>query len=204
MFSHIQYPVSEAGIIILSHQSDAAEGESEEDVDMLEPELAPLKWPRNPETAYSDLFEPEDSWYDAPPEGFSLAVSFFCLNQDRSDFYFSILNLCFTRYNLTVIQLSPFATMWMALFAWITSSSLAYIYGRDESFHEDYLSVNGKVYPCKIVLADGRSSEIKQTLAGCLARALPGLVADLRLPTPISTLEQGVVFILNLSVLFQQ
>lgn len=194
----------EAGIIILPNQSDADEGESEEDVDMLEPESAPLKWPGKPGIPQTDLFDPEDSWYDAPPEGFSLAVSFSCLNQDCSDFYFSILNLCFTRYNFTVIQLSPFATMWMALFEWTTSSSLAYIYGRDESFHEDYLSVNGKVYPCKIVLADGRSSEIKQTLAGCLARALPGLVADLRLPTPISILEQGMVFILNLSVLFQQ
>lgn len=46
--------------------------------------------------------------------------------------------------------------------------------------------------PKKIVLTDGRSSEIKQTLAGCLARALPGLVADLRLPIPVSNLEQGV------------
>ncbi|KAK6159774.1 hypothetical protein DH2020_003155 [Rehmannia glutinosa] len=34
--------------------------------------------------------------------------------------------------------------------------------------------------------------EIKQTLAGCLARALPGLVAELRLPIPVSTLEQGM------------
>ncbi|XP_062166617.1 putative RNA polymerase II subunit B1 CTD phosphatase RPAP2 homolog isoform X2 [Alnus glutinosa] len=153
--------VYEAGIIILPHQSDADEEELEEDVDMLEPESAPLKWPGKPGIPHPDLFDPEDSWYDAPPEGFSLA-------------------------------LSPFATMWMALFEWTTSSSLAYIYGRDESFHEDYLSVNGKVYPCKIVLADGRSSEIKQTLAGCLARALPGLVADLRLPTPISILEQGM------------
>ena len=83
--------------------------------------------------------------------------------------------------------------MWNALFSWITSSSLAYIYGRDESFHEEYLSVNGREYPLKTILADGRSSEIKQTLASCLARALPGLVADLRLPTPVSTWEQGMV-----------
>lgn len=93
-------------------------------------------------------------------------------------------------FNLT---LSPFAMMWNALFSWITSSSLAFIYGRDESFHEEYLTVNGREYPCKVVLADGRSSEIKQALASCLARALPGFVADLRLPTPISTLEKGVV-----------
>lgn len=93
----------------------------------------------------------------------------------------------------TFYQLSPFATMWNALFSWITSSSLAYIYGRDENFHEEYISINGREYPCKTVLTDGRSSEIKQTLASCLARALPALVAELRLPIPISTLEQGMV-----------
>lgn len=83
--------------------------------------------------------------------------------------------------------------MWMALFAWISASSLAYIYGQDDSFHEEYLCVNGREYPRKIVLTDGRSSEIKQTLADCLSRALPGLVADLRLPTPLSTLEPRMV-----------
>uniref|UniRef100_A0A2N9I4V9 RNA polymerase II subunit B1 CTD phosphatase RPAP2 homolog n=1 Tax=Fagus sylvatica TaxID=28930 RepID=A0A2N9I4V9_FAGSY len=168
--SDITDAVSEAGIIILPYPH---EGESMEDDDLLEPEPAILQWPRKPGIPHSDLFDTEDTWYDAPPEDFSLT-------------------------------LSPFATMWMALFAWITSSSLAYIYGRDESFHEEYLSVNGREYPCKSTLADGRSSEIKQTLAGCLARALPGLVADLRLPTPISILEQGMVLILNLSVWFQQ
>ncbi|PSS28896.1 RNA polymerase II subunit B1 CTD phosphatase [Actinidia chinensis var. chinensis] len=95
------------------------------------------------------------------------------------------------------LTLSPFATMWMALFAWISSSSLAYIYGRDDSFHEEYLFVNGREYPRKIVLMDGRSSEIKQTLSGCLARALPGLVSDLRLPTPISILERGLGCLLD-------
>lgn len=83
--------------------------------------------------------------------------------------------------------------MFMALFAWISSSSLAYIYGRDERYHEDYLSVNGREYPRKIFMPDGRSSEIKLTMAGCLSRALPGLVTELRLPTPVSTLEQGMV-----------
>ncbi|KAK9293025.1 hypothetical protein L1049_021009 [Liquidambar formosana] len=52
-------------------------------------------------------------------------------------------------------------------------------------------------YPRKIVLTDGRSSEIKQTLAGYLARALPGLVADLSLPTPISILERGMGCLLD-------
>lgn len=99
-----------------------------------------------------------------------------------------------------VHQLSTFATLWNALFEWITSSSLAYIYGRDESFHEEYLSVNGREYPQKLVLQDGRSSEIKETLAGCISRALPAIVTTLRLPIPILTLEQGLVQILNLSL----
>lgn len=92
--------------------------------------------------------------------------------------------------------------MWNALFTWITSSTLAYIYGSDENLHEEYLSVNGSEYPQKIILGDGRSSEIKQTLAGSLARALPGVVADLRLRIPISTLEQGMVLILKSSFCF--
>ena len=92
-------------------------------------------------------------------------------------------------------QLSPFATMFMALFGWISSSSLAYIYGHDESLHEDYLYINGREYPRKIFSTDGRSLEIKQALAGCLARALPALVADLQLPMPLSTLEKEMVMI---------
>ncbi|KAF3644726.1 putative RNA polymerase II subunit B1 CTD phosphatase RPAP2 [Capsicum chacoense] len=97
-------------------------------------------------------------------------------------------------FNMT---LSPFATMFDSLFTWISSSSLAFIYGHDESNSEEYLSINGREYPHKIVLSDGRSTEIKQTLAVCLARALPGLVADLRLPVPVSTLEQGMVLLLD-------
>ncbi|KAI3666788.1 hypothetical protein L6452_41825 [Arctium lappa] len=96
-----------------------------------------------------------------------------------------------------VVDLSPFATMFMSLFAWISSSTLAYLYGRDHSFHEEYASVNGREYPRKIVLTDGRSSEIKQTLAGCLSRALPGLVHDLRLRTPVSTIEYGMGCLLD-------
>lgn len=97
-------------------------------------------------------------------------------------------------FNLT---LSPFAMMWNSLFEWISSSSLAYIYGRDDSFHGDYLSVNGREYPQKVVMGDGRSSEIKQTLAECLSRALPGLVAYLRLSIPVSTIEQGLARLLD-------
>ncbi|KAJ8529652.1 hypothetical protein K7X08_036487 [Anisodus acutangulus] len=67
------------------------------------------------------------------------------------------------------MTLSPFATMFNSIFTWISSSSLAFIYGHDESNNEEYLSVNGREYPRKIVLSDGRSTEIKKTLAGCLA-----------------------------------
>lgn len=86
--------------------------------------------------------------------------------------------------------------MWNALFTWITSSTLAYIYGKDDSFHEEFLYVNGRGYPHKIVLADGRSSEIKQTVGESLSRALPEVVAELGLP--LSSLEKGMVWILNL------
>lgn len=81
----------------------------------------------------------------------------------------------------------------MSLFAWTSSCSLAYIYGQDESRHEEYLYINGREYPCRIIASDGRSLEIKQALAGCLARALPGLVTYLRLPVPLSTLEKEMV-----------
>ncbi|KAJ0979994.1 hypothetical protein J5N97_015468 [Dioscorea zingiberensis] len=92
-------------------------------------------------------------------------------------------------FNLT---LSPFATMWMALFGWITSSSIAYVYGHNESSHEDFLIVNGREYPRKIVLKDGKSSEIRQTLDICVGRVIPGLVMDLRLSSPVSTLERAL------------
>lgn len=158
--------VSEAGIIILPHTENAVEESTVDDVDILETDSVTLKWPRKPGISDFDLFASDDSWFDAPPEGFSLT-------------------------------LSPFATLWNAFFSWITSSSLAYIYGRDVSFYEEFLSVDGREYPCKIVLSDGRSSEIKQTLASCLARALPAVVAELKLPMPVSTLEQGMVCLLD-------
>lgn len=164
--SDVADAVSEAGVIILPSPRDGHEGESMEDPDVLEPEAALLKWPSKPGIPRSELFDPEDSWYDEPPEGFSLT-------------------------------LSPFATMWMAIFGWISSSSLAYIYGRDESFHEEYLSVNGREYSQKIIMGDGHSSAIKQTLSGCLARTFPALVADLRLRIPVSTLEKGLEGLLN-------
>ncbi|XP_076941059.1 putative RNA polymerase II subunit B1 CTD phosphatase RPAP2 homolog [Bidens hawaiensis] len=94
-----------------------------------------------------------------------------------------------------VVNLSTFATMFMSLFAWVSSSTLAFVYGGEDS--DDYASINGREYPQKIVLSDGRSSEIKQTLAACLARALPGLVLHLRLATPLSTIESGMACLLE-------
>lgn len=67
--------MSEAGIIILPRPDDLPEGESTEMPDSLEPDGASIKWPSKPGIPRSDLFDPEDSWYDAPPEGFSLTVS---------------------------------------------------------------------------------------------------------------------------------
>ncbi|KAM1549215.1 hypothetical protein ACFX1Z_010303 [Malus domestica] len=156
--SDVNGAVSSAGIILLPRPDGVDEDEPTEDVDMLEPEQAPLQQ-RNPGIPNFDLFDSEDTWFDDPPEGFNLT-------------------------------LSPFLTMWNSLFTWITSSTLAYIYGRDESFHEEFLSINGKEYSRKIVLVGGHSSEIKKTLAESLARTLPGVVSQLRLATPISSLEQ--------------
>ncbi|KAJ6810162.1 putative RNA polymerase II subunit B1 CTD phosphatase RPAP2-like protein [Iris pallida] len=90
------------------------------------------------------------------------------------------------------LTLSTFATMWMALFGWITCSSLAYIYGHDDSTQNYFLSVNGREYPRKVHLFDGKSDEIKLALGGFITRALPTLVMDLRLSIPVSTLEKFV------------
>ncbi|KAL0909892.1 hypothetical protein M5K25_020801 [Dendrobium thyrsiflorum] len=95
------------------------------------------------------------------------------------------------------INLSPFATMWMALFGWITCSSLAYIYGHDESSYENFMLINGKEYPRKVIMSDGQSLEIRQTLDGFICRTLPVVVKDLRLPVPISTLEKFMDCLLN-------
>ncbi|KAD3067534.1 hypothetical protein R6Q59_018442 [Mikania micrantha] len=130
--------------------------------DVVDPEPALLKWPKKTGIVESDFFDSDDSWFDTPPEEF-------------------------------VVDLSPFATMFMSLFAWVSSSTLAYVYGGEGSMDvEYYASINGREYPHKIVSTDGRSSEIKQTLAVCLARALPGLVLHLRLATPVSTVEYGM------------
>ncbi|ERN03253.1 putative RNA polymerase II subunit B1 CTD phosphatase RPAP2 homolog isoform X1 [Amborella trichopoda] len=149
---------SEAGILIFPCPNSVEEENIQKVADELKPEEGE-KWVKRPSLLHTGAFDTEeDSWYDAPPEGFSLT-------------------------------LSSFATMWMALFGWVTASSMAYIYGRAESAEEEFVVVDGREYPHKFVLGDGLSSEIKETLSGCLARALPGVVANIKLPTPISTLE---------------
>lgn len=152
-----------------------------------------MKWSKKTGIVESDFFDSEDSWFDSPPEEFVLDVSFLLNN------YCMCVYICIYYYLLTIFlffcnQLSPFAKMFMSLFAWVSSSTLAYVYGgEDSSAEEHYSSINGREYPQKIVLADGRSSEIKLTLSACLARSLPGLIRHLRLATPVSTIEYGMV-----------
>lgn len=67
--------VSEAGIIILPPPHDAGEEGTLEDVDILQNDSVTVKWPRKPGISEADFFESDDSWFDAPPEGFSLTVS---------------------------------------------------------------------------------------------------------------------------------
>ncbi|KAG9441077.1 hypothetical protein H6P81_016931 [Aristolochia fimbriata] len=95
------------------------------------------------------------------------------------------------------LTLSPFSTMWMALFGWISSSSLTYIYGGDGCGEDAFSCVNGIEYPRKTFLSDGQSLEIKQTLAVCIAQALPELTMVFRISTPISTLEKAVLAFLE-------
>ncbi|KAH9308864.1 hypothetical protein KI387_036775, partial [Taxus chinensis] len=93
------------------------------------------------------------------------------------------------------LELSPFAEMWMAFDRWITASSVAYLYGREESDGDQFLRVNGREYPRKTV--SGLSAQIERTLASCISRALPGVAQSLRLSTPVSTLEQVLGHFLN-------
>lgn len=55
---------------------DAAK--SEENAEIAETDPMQLKWPPKPDFSGSDFFESEDSWYDSPPEGFNLTVSWPC------------------------------------------------------------------------------------------------------------------------------
>ncbi|KAJ4789536.1 RNA polymerase II subunit B1 CTD phosphatase RPAP2-like protein [Rhynchospora pubera] len=88
------------------------------------------------------------------------------------------------------LDLSPFGTIWMAIFGWVTRSTVCFTYGHDESLSEEFSEVEGREYPRKVVLNDGQSAEIRKALDGFVDRALPSLVLDLRLPVPVSTLEK--------------
>lgn len=74
-----------AGITILPRPGDVVEEKPTEDVTMLEPEEA-LQWPLKPGIPRTDLFDPDDSWFDAPPDGFSLTVRVIHLMAFASDF----------------------------------------------------------------------------------------------------------------------
>lgn len=66
--------VSDAGLIILPPAHDVEEEVSLEDLKTVEIDVDTVKWPRKPGISTSDLFDSNDSWFDAPPEGFSLTV----------------------------------------------------------------------------------------------------------------------------------
>ncbi|XP_062180420.1 putative RNA polymerase II subunit B1 CTD phosphatase RPAP2 homolog [Phragmites australis] len=95
------------------------------------------------------------------------------------------------------LTLSTFATMWAALFGWISRSSLAYVYGLDGGSVEELLISNGREYPEKIVLKDGHSSEIRRALDTCVCNALPVLISNLRLQIPVSKLEITLGYLID-------
>jgi len=95
------------------------------------------------------------------------------------------------------LTLSGFATIWAALFGWISRSSLAYVYGLDGGSVEELLIANGREYPEKIVLKDGHSGEIRRALDTCVCNALPVLVSNLRLQIPVSKLEITLGYLID-------
>ncbi|CAN6349621.1 unnamed protein product [Urochloa humidicola] len=95
------------------------------------------------------------------------------------------------------LTLSGFATIWAALFGWISRSSLAYVYGLDGVSVEELLIANGREYPEKIVLKDGHSAEIRRALDICVCNALPVLVSNLRLQIPVSKLEITLGYLID-------
>lgn len=75
MFFLNECSVSDAGLIILQPAHDAEKEEvSLEDLKTVEVDVDTVKWPSKPGIPTSDLFDSEDSWFDAPPEGFNLTV----------------------------------------------------------------------------------------------------------------------------------
>ncbi|GJN36142.1 hypothetical protein PR202_gb24981 [Eleusine coracana subsp. coracana] len=95
------------------------------------------------------------------------------------------------------LTLSAFATMWSALFGWVSRSSLAYVYGLDGDSVEEMLIANGREYPEKKVLKDGHSSEIRRALDTCVCNAVPVLISNLKLQTPLSKLELTLGYLID-------
>ncbi|VAH13847.1 unnamed protein product [Triticum turgidum subsp. durum] len=95
------------------------------------------------------------------------------------------------------LTLSAFATMWTTIFGWISRSSLAYVYMLDDSSVEEMLISKGREYPEKRVSKDSQSSEIKRALASCISNALPVLVSNMRMHTPVSKLETTLGYLID-------
>ncbi|PPR88184.1 hypothetical protein GOBAR_AA32509 [Gossypium barbadense] len=69
------------------------------DSDVNDVEEGPVKWPTKPGIPRSDIFNPEDSWCDTPPEGFSLTTAY-------TNIYFGARNGAPTRYNVFCVSTS--------------------------------------------------------------------------------------------------
>ncbi|EFJ19793.1 hypothetical protein SELMODRAFT_444189 [Selaginella moellendorffii] len=83
-------------------------------------------------------------------------------------------------------EVSPFGLLWMALDEWVSSGTLAHIYGRDD---EEFRDVNGRVP----VDGDGSSSpDILRTISSCVSRVLPDVVQALAIAEPLSVIERAV------------
>lgn len=95
------------------------------------------------------------------------------------------------------LTLSAFGTMWAALFGWISSSSLAYVYGLERGSVEELLIANGRECPEKTVLKDGLSLEIRRALDSCVCNAVPVLISNLRLQIPVSKLEITLGYLID-------
>lgn len=65
----------DAGLMILPPHHELDGAETLQRGDMFDIEHAPLKWPSKQGFPDSDIFSSDDSWFDSPPDGFSLTVS---------------------------------------------------------------------------------------------------------------------------------
>ncbi|CAM0958196.1 unnamed protein product [Alopecurus aequalis] len=80
--SEVEDAVSKAGIIILpdvlhQEQFENDKGSNTVEKEVSETDNGVVKWATKPVLLDTDMFEVDDSWHDAPPEGFSLTLSAF-------------------------------------------------------------------------------------------------------------------------------